>query len=236
MPQSKQKIAIVTGANKGIGFETSRQLCFKGYKVYMGSRQMNRILQSSGLLRGEGHDVVPIELDVTSQESIDNLLNTLKEADEKIDALVNNAAVLLDDKTDIFGLSQEAVLLTLETNTVAPLMVTKALLPYMNKGCRVVMLSSSAGTFCQDKMGTWAPIYSLSKTALNAITRQLAPELIKNEITINAVCPGWTRTAMGGENAPRTVHQGAETPVWLATDLEMNQTGKFWRDKKEISW
>ncbi|NEN24823.1 SDR family NAD(P)-dependent oxidoreductase [Cryomorpha ignava] len=236
MADSDQKVAIVTGANKGIGFEISRQLCFKGYKVYMCSRNTNRIMQSSGLLRGEGHNVVPTILDVTDPESIDNLLKILTDSGDKIDALVNNAAVLPDDQKSILDLSRAEILLTLETNTVAPLIMTKALLPFMNKGCRVVMLSSTAGSFCKDEIGSWAPIYSLSKTALNAVTRQLAPVLAKKDITVNAVCPGWTRTAMGGSNAPRSVDQGAETPVWLATEVEKDKTGKFWRDKKEISW
>lgn len=236
MSDSKQKVAIVTGANRGIGFEISRQLCFKGYKVYMCSRNLSRIQQSSGLLRGEGHNVETAILDVTNPESIENLIQSLANAEEKVDALINNAAVLLDDQKDILGLSRAEILLSLHTNTVAPLLMTKALLPLMNKGCRVVMLSSTAGTFCKEELGSWAPIYALSKTALNAVTRQLVPVLAKKDVMINAVCPGWTRTTMGGSNAPRSVDQGAETPVWLATEVTKAESGKFWRDKKEISW
>lgn len=236
MAEGIKKIAIVTGANKGIGFEISRQLCFKDFKVYMASRNASRILQSSGLLRGEGHDVETVELDVTDQLSIDALLAKLREKGEKIDVLVNNAAVLFDDQKSILDLSKEDILLTIETNTVAPLMLTKALLPVMNKGCRVVMLSSVVGSFCKEELGNWAPIYSLSKTALNVVTRQLAPILSEKGISVNSVCPGWTRTAMGGSNAPRSVDQGAHTPVWVATELDISETGKFWRDKKEIDW
>ncbi len=236
MTEEIKKIAIVTGANKGIGFEISRQLCFKGFKVYMGSRNLSRLLQSSGLLRGEGHDVEVVELDVTDQKSLDALLTKLTEKNEKIDVLVNNAAILLDDQKSILDLSKDEILLTLHTNTVGPLMLTKTLLPVMNTGSRVVMLSSIVGSFCKKELGSWAPIYSLSKTALNAVTRQLAPVLSEKGISVNSVCPGWTKTAMGGSNAPRSVDQGAQTPVWVATELDISETGKFWRDKKEIDW
>lgn len=231
-----KKIAIVTGANKGIGFEISRKLGFAGYKVYMGGRVMNRILQSSGLLRGEGHDVVPFLMDVNDTASLDRLITMLNDAGERIDALINNAAVLLDDNKGVLDLTKDEINLTLETNAVAPLIITKRLLPLMNPGCRVVMLSATSGSFCREPIGTWAPIYSLSKTALNAITRQLAPVLIKKDIYVNAVCPGWVRTAMGGQDAPRTLDEGAETPVWLATDMSFKETGKFYRDKEEIPW
>ena len=233
---TKKKIAIVTGANKGIGFEISRQLGFAGYKVYMGGRMMNRIQQSSGLLRGEGHEVVPFLMDVNDKKSIDSLIQMLNDAGEKVDTLINNAAVLLDDHKGILDLTKEEVDLTLETNAIAPLVITKALLPIMNPGCRVVMLSANSGSFCRERLGSWAPIYSLSKTMLNGITRQLAPALLKKDIYVNAVDPGWVRTSMGGNEAPRTIDQGAETPVWLATDMGFTETGKFWRDKQEIPW
>lgn len=233
---TKKKIAIVTGANKGIGFEISRQLGFAGYKVYMSGRVMNRIQQSAGLLRGEGHEVVPFLMDVNDRKSIDLLVKMLKDAGENVDALINNAAILLDDHKGILDLTKEEVDLTMETNAIAPLEITKALLPLMNSGCRIVMLSANAGTYCRGQLSNWAPIYSLSKTALNAITRQLAPVLLKKNIYVNAVDPGWVRTSMGGHDAPRTISQGAETPLWLATNMDFTETGKFWRDKVEISW
>lgn len=233
---TKKKIAIVTGANKGIGFEISRQLGFAGYKVYMGGRMMNRIQQSSGLLRGEGHEVVPFIMDVNDKESIDSLIKMLNGAGEKVDTLINNAAILLDDHKGILDLKKEEIDLTMATNAVAPLVITKALLSIMNPGCRVVMLSANSGSYCREKLGSWAPIYSLSKTVLNGITRQLAPVLLKRNIYVNVVDPGWVRTSMGGNEAPRTIDQGAETPVWLATDMEFTETGKFWRDKEEIPW
>ncbi len=230
-----KKIAFVTGANRGIGFEISRQLCFKGYKVYMGSRNLGRISQSSGLLRGEGHEVEHIIMDVTDSQTIDAFVKLLESRNEKLDALINNAGVALDKNSRILETSHDDILTTLETNAIAPLILTRKLLPCMHQGSRVVMMSSRLGQVCED-ISTSSPIYSLSKVCLNFITRQLAMELEKMKIAVNAVTPGHVRTAMGGENAPRSTNEGAETPVWLATEVEIEHTGKFWLDKKEISW
>lgn len=235
MAEAKKKIAFVTGANRGIGFEISRQLCFKGYKVYMGSRNHGRISQSSGLLRGEGHEVEHIIIDVTISETIDAFVKLLESKGEKLDALINNAGVSLDKNTRILETSHADILTTLETNTIAPLILTRKLLPCMNEGSRVVMMSSSMARICDGINFDW-PIYSLSKVGLNFITRQLAPELAKYKIAVNAVSPGHVRTSMGGDHAPRSTNEGAETPVWLATEVEIEKTGKFWLDKKEISW
>ncbi len=233
--EKTEKIALVTGANRGIGFEISRQLCFKGFKVYMASRNKSRIEQSSGLLRGEGHHVEAVVLDVTDQASINSFQAMLMERKEKLQVLINNAAILKDDSTSLLELPQGDVLATFTTNTLAPLIVTRTLMPLLASGSRVIMLSSGAGAVCGE-IGSWAPIYSMSKTALNAITRQLAPLLKKENIAVNAVCPGWVKTEMGGQEAPRSVGEGAQTPVWLATEADQSETGKFWRDKKEISW
>lgn len=233
MTDSPNKIALVTGANRGIGFEIARQLGFKGYTVYACGRSENSLKQSVGMLTGEGHRVFPIVLDVTNAESINAMRKKLAEEEVKLDALINNAAVLVDRNTSILDLSRSQVMETLETNTVAPLMVTQALSSILKDGSRVVMVSSTSGRFCGE-LEYWSPIYATSKTALNAITRQLAPELAKRDIYVNAVHPGWVKTDMGGDGAERDVSRGAETPVWLAT--EVKESGKFWSDKKEISW
>lgn len=235
MSEKKKKIAFVTGANRGLGFEISRQLCFKGYKVYMGSRNQSGISQSSGLLRGEGHEVEHVIVDVTDHDSIDAFVKTLESKGEKLDALINNAGVLLDEHERILDTSHADILTTLETNTIAPLILTRKLLPRMNEGCRVVMMSSRVAQICEE-VNKFAPIYTLSKTGLNVVTRQLALELTDKNIIVNAVTPGRVRTSMGGSDAPRSVNEGAETPVWLATEVSLSETGKFWFDKKEIPW
>jgi len=228
-----KKTALVTGANRGIGFEIARRLCFAGFKVFVCGRSEEKIKQAIGMLKGEGHHVESKVLDVTDAESISSLAEELERDAVNLDALVNNAAVLLDRDMGIMEIDDKTIMNTLKTNTLAPLMVTKGLMGALKSGSRVVMMSSGAGAFCEG-ISDWAPVYSLSKTGLNAITRQMAKALAPREILVNAVCPGWVQTSMGGEGAPRKVEQGAETPVWLAT--EVNVTGKFWRDKNEIPW
>jgi NAD(P)-dependent dehydrogenase (short-subunit alcohol dehydrogenase family) len=185
------------------------------------------------MLRAENDNVTAKVLDVTNKDSIAALVKEFREEDIKLDVLVNNAAVLLDGDVDLMDISPEDFLTTLNTNTVAPFLVTRSFMSFLKQGSRVVMMSSGAGAYC-DSVSDWAPIYSLSKTGLNAVTRQLAKVLEPKGILINAACPGWVKTDMGGEGATRSIKEGAETPVWLAT--EVNESGKFWRDKQVIDW
>jgi len=124
---------------------------------------------------------------------------------------------------------------TILTNSYGPLYVTKSFLQFMQSPGRIIMVSSTGGALSRDVMG-WSPAYCVSKTLLNAITLQLAYELRDKNISVNAVCPGWVRTDMGGATAPRSVEKGAETPVWLATEAAQKLTGNFLYDKTEISW
>ncbi len=235
MALKNKKLALVTGANKGIGFEITRQLAFKGFSVIMCGRNKARLEQSAGMLRGEGHDVIPTELDVTSEASIAKLAAEMAQKNMRLDVLINNAAVLLDGAVDILKITESEILTTLRTNTIGPLVMTQRMAPFLKDGSRVVMLSSGAGAVC-DKFSSWAPIYSMSKTALNAITRQLAAAFEDRNIAVNAVDPGWVKTSMGGSEAHRNVNEGAETPVWLATEAAQSETGKFWRDNKIVNW
>lgn len=232
---SERKVAVVTGANKGIGFELSRRLCFKNHKVYMLGRSRSRIEQAAGLLRGEGHDVEPVVVDVVIEEDIKKFADRLSNDHAKIDCLINNAAVLHDWDIGILDLDYDLTMDTFVTNTFAPLYFTRAMLPFLTVGSRVVMMSSGAATV-SGEIRDWAPVYSTSKTALNCLTRHMAAALESRGIIVSAATPGWVRTDMGGEDATRSVKEGAETPLWLATEISLQDTGKFWRDKKEIPW
>ncbi len=231
----QKKWALVTGANKGIGFETVRQLAFKGYSVVMTGRQKGKLNQAAGLLRGEGHDIITMVLDVKDEKSIAEAAVELKKLKITLHALINNAAILVDRDVPIQKVTRAMVKDSFETNTFAPLFVTLAFEPLLADGARVVMVSSGAGALSKPPY-TWAPIYATTKTALNAITRQLAPFLALRKIAVNTVSPGWVKTDMGGSEAEREVKEGAETPVWLATEVALNKTGLFWRDKAEIAW
>ena len=153
----------------------------------------------------------------------------------RLDVLVNNAGILGPGDDSVLALGSELLERTLRTNTVGPLVVTQAFLPLLRKSDspRVVNVSSSGGSLTD--MGHWAPAYSISKAALNAVTRQFAAAL-SGKSAVNSVCPGWVRTDMGGEGATRSVGEGADTIVWLATDAPWTLTGKFLRDRQEITW
>ena len=154
---------------------------------------------------------------------------------ERLDVLVNNAGILEDGDSSVLSLSAEIAKVTFETNTLGPLRVTQAFLPLLRKSAapRIVNTSSGAGQL-SDGLQSWAPAYSMSKTALNALTEQFAAAL--PEFAVNAVCPGWVRTEMGGAGAPRSVEQGADTIVWLAADSPQGLTGKFVKDRAVIEW
>jgi NAD(P)-dependent dehydrogenase (short-subunit alcohol dehydrogenase family) len=212
------KTALVTGANKGIGAEVSRQLANRGWRVVRTARRPS--------------DNSFIQLDVTDAKSIAEAVRQV----DQLDVLVNNAAILEDDDKGVLTLDEKILRRTLETNTLGPLRVTQAFIPLLEKSkdARIVNVSSGGGQLSD--MGTWSPAYCISKTALNAVTVQLAGALREKRIPVNSVCPGWVRTEMGGANAPRSVEEGADTIVWLATDAPRDLTGKFLRDRKVIPW
>lgn len=149
--------------------------------------------------------------------------------------LINNAGILLDEDKSALTLTPEIFENTLRTNTLGPWLVTQAFAPLLAKGRepRVVNVSSGGGQL-EDGADGWAPAYCVSKTALNGVTVQLAAALPK--VAVNSVCPGWVRTEMGGENATRSIAEGAATIVWLATDAPQDLTGKFIKDRKVIPW
>ena len=215
--------AIVTGANRGIGLETCRQLAARGTTVIAASR------------RGEPHPHgEALTLDVTDERSIRAAAATVSERFGGIDVLVNNAAIYVDEGIPANELSTEMLRETLDTNLFGPLRVTQAFWPLIAKGGRVINISSMSGQFAQ--MDDLAPGYSISKSALNALTVQFAFAGRERGIRVNCVCPGWVQTDMGGPRAPRKVNEGAAGIVWLALDAPAKYTGQFFRDGKVIPW
>lgn len=229
------KTALITGANKGIGFEIARQIGQKGYRVLLSARNEERGSQAAMTLQDEGIEVDFIPMDVGKKESIKKAFQLVKLKTDRLDVLINNAGILLDNKQGILTMSEIDIEMTLQINALGVLYVTRAFVPLMHGRSRVINLSSGAGTICGG-MGTWAPVYSISKTTENAITIQLAHALSSKGIQVNAVCPGWVKTDMGGAGANRSVQKGAETPVWLATAPKIEYSGKFFRDKVAIDW
>ena len=227
------KTALVTGANKGIGLEVARQLLSRNFKVILTARNKNKGLLAINSLRVEEKTLDFIQLDVEDEISVKKAAKEAQSKNLKIDVIVNNAGVLLD-KESINEVSAEKLLKTFKINSLGPILVIQNFLPLMNKNGRIINVSSGLGAFSE--MSSFAPSYSISKSALNAVTKQFSFSLADKNISVNSVSPGWVKTDMGGTNAERTVEKGAETIVWLADEAPQKLTGKFFRDKKEIDW
>ena len=232
-----QRIAVVTGGNKGIGFEICRQLAGKGISVVLTARNSGRGKKAAQVLQDRGLNVLFYPLDVTDAAGISVLADYMARDHGRCDILVNNAGIVLHGGgTSVMKEPLEALRKTVETNVYGPFRLMQALIPLMQKKRygRVVNLSSGLGQL--DGMGDGTPAYRLSKTALNALTRMFAAAAEGSGVLVNSMCPGWVRTDMGGVNATRSVEKGAETAVWLATLPDDGPTGGFFRDRKPIPW
>jgi NAD(P)-dependent dehydrogenase (short-subunit alcohol dehydrogenase family) len=232
-------IAVVTGAYRGLGLETCRQLAERGYRVVLTARREAEGRAAAEGLEGRGLDVRFRALDVTDAASVQKLRDGLREELGRIDCLVNNAGVFPDPApgsgaSSIFQADLDTVRRALETNTLGALLVCQLLIPLMAGKGRVVNVSSGMGQLSE--MNGCCPGYRLSKTALNAVTRILADELLGTGVKVNAVCPGWVRTDMGGAAAPLSVEEGARGIVRAATLPDDGPSGGFFRHGELIAW
>jgi NAD(P)-dependent dehydrogenase (short-subunit alcohol dehydrogenase family) len=237
-------IALVTGANKGIGREISRQLAAKGVFVLMGARDRERGEKAVADLRAQGLGVEFIQIDVTSQPSVDEAAAEVERLHGRLDILVNNAGIALDWFPSS-ELTVEALQQTFETNVFGVFRVTKALLPLLKKSQhgRIVNISSALGSLTRNAQpnSTLAVrnillAYSSSKAALNMITVQFANELKSAGIKVNSANPGYTATDINQHRGPRTVEQGAATPVRLALLPDDGPTGGVFSDDGPDPW
>ena len=219
-------MALVSGTSRGIGAEIARELAADhDFMVFAGARDPDDVK--------EGDGIIPIELDVTDQGTVDAAQERIGSDPGRLDALVNNAGVYGDPigaaNYDLGGAHE-----VLEVNTFGPWRLIEAFLPLMRNSPqpRIVNVSSGAGQLSDMNGGRAA--YRLSKAALNALTRTLASD--ERWVKVNTMCPGWVRTDMGGSAAPRSVEEGADTAVWLATLPDDGPTGGFFRNRKPIPW
>ena len=219
--------ALVTGANKGIGYEVARQLTGKGFQVFVSARNRDAGQKAVAKIAEEGVKAIFLEIDVADNPSVTVAAREFAKAADHLDVLVNNAGIILDGDNAILEISDELLRKTLETNTLGALRVTRAFVHLLrkSKAPRVIDVSSGGGQLTGGADG-WSPAYCISKTALNGVTSQLTAALPK--FAVNSVCPGWVRTDMGGQGATRSVEEGADTIVWLATDAPQELTGKFY--------
>ncbi|TGL64588.1 SDR family oxidoreductase [Leptospira sarikeiensis] len=229
-----KKIAIVTGASRGIGAEVSKQLSKAGIHVLCASRKKEDSEKTVASITKDGGSAEAFSLDVSNPTSVQKFLDEVLKKHPKIDILVNNAGIYLDNGS-IENTSLEQLQGTLDTNLIGPFLLSQRILPIMKKNGygRIVNVSSGMGQLYD--MGSGYAAYRISKTAINALTRILHAEA-GDDIKVNSVCPGWVRTDMGGKSATRSVEHGAETIVWASLLDKSGPSGVFLRDKKEIPW
>jgi NAD(P)-dependent dehydrogenase (short-subunit alcohol dehydrogenase family) len=231
-----QKVALVTGGNRGIGLEICRQLAKLGVRVVLGSRDAAKGVAAAAELIAAGVSVEARELDVASEESIHDCMNWIRRDLSRLDVLVNNAGIMVEEGDPDPEREIQIIRDTIQTNVYGPLLLSRLATPIMKsrRYGRIVNLSSSMGSLAE--MGSGYIAYRMSKAAINVVTRVVAAETQGMGILVNSVDPGWVQTEMGGRGASRTVQKGAETPVWLATLPDDGPTGGFFRDRKTISW
>jgi NAD(P)-dependent dehydrogenase (short-subunit alcohol dehydrogenase family) len=246
MMSELKRVALVTGANKGIGFETARQLAAKDITVLLGARDLQKGEAAANELRAENLDVRFLQLDVTDAASIENARQFIEENFGRLDILVNNAGIAADFEVPASQGSARQWRETFETNVFSVVGLTQKLLPLIRKSRagRIVNVSSILGSLKwssdpASNIGSFAfsgTAYNASKAAVNMFTVHLANELKDTPIKVNAAHPGWVKTQLGGENAPLSTAEGAETSVRLATLPEDGFTGKYVHLDEELPW
>lgn len=238
MEKLAKPVALITGANKGLGLEIARQLGQKGIAVVLGARQ-GKAEASAAELRAEGLDAHAVELDVTNDTDIAALPTFFESTFGRLDILVNNAGVQLDNG---FDTSPDSLRQTYEANVIGPYSITQALLPLLRQAPagRIVNQSSILGslaTISAGQGGSWAtPGYTSSKAALNMLTVVLAQHLADTNIKVNATHPGWVKTDLGGDSAPLAVREGARTAVRLALLPADGPTGGYFHEEESLPW
>lgn len=244
MKRTDGRVALVTGANKGIGLEIARQLGRAEVTVLIGARDAERGRAAADRLRGEGLDAHSIALDVTGSASVTNAAASIERDFGKLDILVNNAGISDASDGPPERASLDAVRRSLETNFIGPLAIVQAMLPLLRKspGARIVNMSSSLGSLAlngdasSEYYGVRPIGYNASKAALNMLTVQLAEELRDSGIVVNAVCPGYVKTDLNGHTGYLSLPEAAATPVRLALLRHDRLTGKFMNTEGEVPW
>jgi NAD(P)-dependent dehydrogenase (short-subunit alcohol dehydrogenase family) len=232
------RIALVTGANRGLGLETCKQLAQLGITVLLTSRHLAQGEKAAQSLQQQGLPVVFHPLDVTQIHSIKQIEYFIRTQYGRLDILINNAGIFPDSKNQAsaFATPVEVLRTAMETNLYGPFQLCQIFIQMMiqHQYGRIVNVSSGMGQLSE--MNGEYPGYRTSKVALNALTRIFADELQGSDVLINSVCPGWVRTDMGGPEATRSIAEGVDTIIWLADLPNGGPSGGFFRDRQPIAW
>lgn len=235
-----KKIAIVTGANRGLGLALSEALAQRGFKVLMAMRNPDRAQKVMNDLKMKGHDVVAMKLDMSQEKSIQDFVELIKKEYGFVDVLVNNAGVLIDSEdggnSSLFKTKASTIQKTFATNTLGPFLLTQKIFPLMKQEGYGRIVNVSSGMAQLSEKQTASASYRISKVGLNMITNLFASEVQGEDICVNSVSPGWVRTDMGGPHADRSVEQGIKGLLWAATLPKGGPNGGFFRDGEPLSW
>lgn len=235
-----KKIAIVTGASRGLGLGTSEALAHRGYKVIMAMRSPEKEQKLINSLKMKDLDVVPMKLDISQEKSIQEFAESIRKEYGVVDVLVNNAGILIDSEDgggqSLFNTKASTIQKTFTTNTLGPFLLTQKIFPLMKQEGhgRVVNVSSGMSQLSDPQQAYAA--YRISKTALNMVTNLFASEVQGEDICVNSVCPGWVKTDMGGPNADRNIDQGVKSILWAAILPKGGPNGGFFRDGERLPW
>jgi len=225
-------IILITGATRGIGFAAAMQLAARGAQVIIASRDASRAQSAAEKI---GRNTSWLTLDIDDPDSVSSAAASIAAQYGRLDVLANNSAVLIDHYEGLDQLKPETLAATLKTNVVGTMRISQAMKELLGKSSapRIINVSSGAGQLDGEPQ-SWAPAYCISKTALNMLTQQLTAAW--PDVMVNSMCPGWCRTEMGGDNAPRSAEEGADTLTWLALDAPHSLRGSFIKDRQAIPW
>jgi NAD(P)-dependent dehydrogenase (short-subunit alcohol dehydrogenase family) len=231
---NQNKYALVTGSNKGIGFAICQGLLKEGFEVILAARSLDKA--KAAIAQLQSSQVHPLVLDVADDSSIQQAVETMQHEFNQLDVLINNAGIYPDEGVNILTVERNLLDRAMQTNTFGAIRMAQAFLPLLEKASAACIINVSSGYGALDGLSANVPSYCLSKLALNGATIMLSEALQQKGIAVYAMCPGWVKTDMGGASAPRTPEQGADTAIWLATEASSELSGKFFRDRQEISY
>ncbi len=232
----KKRIILITGANRGLGSATGIQLSEQGHHVIFTARNTQKLNTLKKQLSHQNLSVDFIPLDVSDTDSIIEAYHKIASHYSQIDTLINNAGIYTSSTVDITTVNEQTILDAFNTNTLGPLKITQQFLPLIKQSPEGIIVNVSSGMGAIVEMDGGSPAYRISKTALNATTKLLHHELYEQGVKVNAVCPGWVRTDMGGPSATLSIDEGISGVIWAATLKKEGPSGGFFRHGKPLQW